>query len=215
MAGKRYGFFRRLGGAVVALLLLVAVPVMTYLAAGVAGSLIPAAGSAPRPSEGIRIFVADNGVHTDLVLPAADWHDLLPSVTQPYSHVMFGWGDRDFYLNTPSWSDIDPVTVARAAVGSDTTVVHVQAIDNPQPGKNMRAVILRPEEYARLGAHVRASMAGQQPIRGYGASDVFYSGTGTYSAIASCNEWTGRALRQANVRMGAWTPLPFGVMRWL
>ena len=30
----------------------------------------------------------------------------------------------------------------------------------------------------------------------------------------TCNEWTGSILRNAGVRIGAWTPFNSGVMRW-
>jgi hypothetical protein len=48
--------------------------------------------------------------------------------------------------------------------------------------------------------------------RGYGPDDIFYEANGGYSFILTCNEWTGRALRQAGVRTGLWTPLNQSIM---
>ena len=48
--------------------------------------------------------------------------------------------------------------------------------------------------------------------RGYNSNDAFYEANGGYSAIMTCNEWTGRALRAAGVRMGLWTPIEQSVM---
>jgi uncharacterized protein (TIGR02117 family) len=85
----------------------------------------------------------------------------------------------------------------------------------PRVDGSVRAVLLRPEEYRRLVAYVRGSFAAGPVVRGYGARDAFYSAKGGYSALRTCNEWTGRGLRAAGVRMGIWTPLPWGVMLWL
>lgn len=194
---------------------------LCYLLAALVGSAIPVNRDWKPPAQGVTIYVADNGIHTDLVLPAADFADMVrpehfadPNAgAQPMR--MFGWGDHDFYLNTPTWWDVNPVRVLRALAGRGVTVLHVSAAPAPQPGAKIRRLVLRPEEYARLVAYVRNGFAPGARIRGYGAHDVFYPARGGYSALRTCNEWTASGLRAAGVRMGAWTPFPFGVMRWL
>jgi uncharacterized protein (TIGR02117 family) len=194
--------------------------VLCYLAAALVGSAIPANRGWGPPVQGVAIYVADNGIHTDLVLPARDFADLVRlehfadprQAAQPM--VMFGWGDRDFYLNTPSWWDVNPIRVARALVGAGATVLHVSAVPAPGMGPKVRRLVLRPQEYARLVAYVRASFAGA-PVRGYGGHDAFYAARGGYSALSTCNEWSAGGLRAAGVRMGAWTPFASGVMQWL
>jgi uncharacterized protein (TIGR02117 family) len=191
-----------------------------YGVAALVGSAIPVNRGWESPYEGVTIYVADNGIHTDLVLPARDFRNLVvpghfadpAQANQPM--LMFGWGDRDFYLHTPSWWDVNPIRVARALVGAGATVLHVSAVPVPATGPKMRRLILRTEEYARLVAYVRASFAGG-PMRGYGGHDAFYAARGGYSALSTCNEWSAGGLRAAGVRMGAWTPFAFGVMLWL
>src|SRR5512134_3542480 len=66
--------------------------------------------------DGITIYACDNGVHTDLVLPAyvpgMDWSQVFrpDSFAGPIalSHVSIGWGSEDFYVNTPTWADVRP-----------------------------------------------------------------------------------------------------------
>lgn len=198
----------------------IAVLLLGYAAAGVVGSIV-ADGGVPRPADGRLIWVADNGVHTDLVLPASALAGLVaPEALGDRraalrSHVAVGWGDRDFYLNTPSWRDVNPLRVARALVGGGETVLHVAHVDPPRGGAEVRPVLLRPDEYRRLVAYVRASFVAGPAVPGYGPADAFYPARGGYSAIDTCNEWTAEALRRADVRMGAWTPFAFGVMHWL
>lgn len=194
---------------------------LCYLAAALLGSAVATNRDWKPPVQGVTIYVADNGVHTDLVLPAQDFADLVRAAhfADPRAGgqqwLMFGWGDRDFYLNTPTWWDMNPLRVARALAGMGPTVVHVSALPEPQPGAKIRRLVLRPEEYARLAAHVRNSFAPGLPARGYGGHDAFYAARGGYSALRTCNEWSARGLRTAGVRMGAWTPFAFGVMWWL
>ena len=178
---------------------------------------------------GVRIYIQSNGIHTGIVMPmvrgAVDWRDLARAedLRDPryatYSHVSFGWGDRSFYLETPTWADVKPLTVIAAATGSERTVMHVDHLPEPRVDADTRAILLRPEEYRRLADFIRASFHaedGQRPGHqfGYGDYDAFYDARGRYNAIRTCNEWTGEALRHAGVRIGAWTPFPVTVLGW-
>jgi uncharacterized protein (TIGR02117 family) len=199
--------------------------VILYCAAALAGSLIPANMGWQQAETGVRIYVAENGVHTDLILPASaegvEWGDLIrpADLADPrqagLSHLVFGWGDRDFYLNTPSWDQVKPGRVFAALAGMGSTVLHVGHLADPGGAARVRAIVLRPDEYRRLAAFVRATFAGGAPVRGYGASDAFYPAKGGYSILNTCNEWTGGALRSAGVRIGRWTPFQASVILWL
>jgi uncharacterized protein (TIGR02117 family) len=202
---------------------------LTYGSAGMIGGAIPTNSGWTRPESGVRIYIESNGIHTGIVVPQVgggeDWRDLIrpEDLRDPryagYSHLSIGWGDRSFYLETPTWADVKPLTVLAAATGSERTVMHVDHVPEPRVDPDVRSVVLRPEEYRRLAAFIRASFRsenGQRPAHqpGYGDYDAFYDARGTYSAIRTCNEWTGAALRHAGVRVGAWTPFPVTVLGW-
>lgn len=226
MAGKR-ATLRRL----IAWLLLA--PVLAVLAFGLAaliGGAIPVNSGWREPETGVRIFVEDNGVHTGIVVPVVaegvDWRDLVrpEDIADPrhaaHGWLAFGWGDREFYLNTPTWADMTVGRTLMAFVGSGQTVLHVEHVAQPVPGRSTRTILLRPEEYRRLAARIRATFAtgadGRATSRyGYAKYDSFYTATGRYGLFVTCNQWTGSVLRAAGVRMGAWTPFSRSVMRWL
>jgi uncharacterized protein (TIGR02117 family) len=199
--------------------------VSLYALAAIGGGAIPVNSGWQQARAGVRIYVIDNGIHTDLVLPVAaegvDWRDRVKpgDIADPaqarHGYIAFGWGDRDFYLNTPSWSQVSPVRVAKAMAGMGRTVLHVAHIPPPGVGEHMRTIILTPDEYRRLAAFVRGTFGEGPSIHGYGANDAFYEAKGGYSAFRTCNQWTGTGLREAGVKMGWWTPFPFSVMRWL
>lgn len=199
-----------------------------YVLAGIGGSLIPANDDWEEPESGITIYIHDNGIHAGLILPRAnsiaDWSDLvrpedLPDPRDASEWLLFGWGDRVFYVETPTWWDLRPQTAVIALFGSEASLVHVDHIPSFAPADTIRAITVTPDQYARIAETIRAQFAldtegRAQPVRGYGAYDVFYEAHDRYSAIQTCNEWTGRILRDAGVRVGIWTPFNFGVMRW-
>ena len=133
-----------------------------------------------------------------------------------YDHLAIGWGDRRFFLDTPTWWDVRPATLIAAAIGSDATLLHVEHIPAPATtDRTTRRIVLTPDQYRRLAAFIRASLApGGRAIHGYFDYDAFYPARGHYDAVHSCNDWTGDALRHAGVRVGAWTPFAITVMGW-
>ena len=184
---------------------IVLIPLGLYLAAAAILGHIPANRDWAEPKTGITIFIQTNGVHTGIVLPAG-----------PHKWRAYGWGDRDFYLNTPRWQDIRIGTAIAALVGSGDTLVHVDDLDDFLPDENWRPLRLRADEYARLRAYIAATLKpGGKPIPGYTARDRFYPARGRYSALVTCNVWTGRALKAAGIRTGIWTPFSGDVMRWV
>jgi Protein of unknown function (DUF2459) len=200
--GEQSRHVRRLfRGFAIALL----VPLGLYLGAAATLGRVPVNAGWTEPAEGITIFVQTNGVHAGLVLPDG-----------PGRWRAFGWGDRDFYLNTPTWAELRPATVVAALAGSGKTVVHVDLLGEFAPDANWRPLRLRPAEYARLRAYIAATLVpGETAIPGYGPADRFYPARGRYSAVVTCNVWVGRGLARAGVRTGFWTPFESDVMRWV
>ena len=103
-----------------------------------------------------------------------------------------------------------------AAIGSDASLLHVEHVPAPDhPSDDERRVVLRPAEYRRLATFIRASVEpGGRHYRGYDRDDAFLDARGHYSALRTCNGWTGEALAAAGVRVGWWTPIAATVTRW-
>jgi uncharacterized protein (TIGR02117 family) len=199
-----------------------------YFAGALIGSLVPANWGWEAPARGVTIFVRTNGVHTWIMVPTTaagvDWRPLAPAehLREPSragAYLAIGYGNRDFYLNTPSWSDLSLPTAFAAAFGQGPGLVHVEHEPVPRADADHRPVVLSEEQYRRLAVHIRASFdldaeGRAKPLlgRGYGPADMFYEARGSYNAHRTCNEWTGEALRAAGVRMGLWTPFSQSVM---
>jgi len=205
-------------------LVLAAVP-LAYLVAALIGSLVPVNRGWTEPDEGVTIYIANNGIHSDIVMPAKaqglDWAPFVPksdvAAADPNSQwVAFGSGEERVYLETPTWGDISPRTLWAATTGGER-VMHVEYV--PSPSYTVREIRLRPEEYRRLWAAIRADFqlnADSRPIRiehpGYGRSDAFYRATGKFHALKTCNSWAADRLRVAGVRTSLWPPFAQGLI---
>ncbi len=198
-----------------------------YLAALVILGLIPANAGWREAEKGVVIFVNTNGVHTGIGMPAVnaimDWRSYAPAahLREPIAadYLIIGYGHRDFYLNTPSWAELSFATALDASFGNGPALLHVDHVVDPQESSEQRALTLSEDEYRRLVAYIRPRFRLDRegrtiPVigRGYDEHDMFYEAEGGFNAWLNCNEWTGRALRAAGVRMGFWTPIEQSVM---
>ena len=205
------------------LTLLLALPAL-YLTAALAGSLIPVNRDWTEPAEGTTVYIADNGVHTDLIMPldaqGLDWRPLFPTrdfagVDPDSGWIAFGSGEEHVYLDTPTWWDVKPGTIWSALTGG-SRVMHVEYVRDPYYAQ--RQIRLRPEEYRRLWAAVRADFVldghgrPQRIVhRGYGPSDAFYRATAHANAIRTCNAVAASWLRLAGVKVSVWPPFDNGL----
>lgn len=214
---------RRAARTFVLILLAPLVPAALYLAVAAIAGRMPVNRDWREPDDGVTIFVQTNGVHTGVVVPAnaagVDWSSRIrPGDAPAWSAqrwLAFGWGDRDFYLNTPTWAEFSLSRGLRAVTGRGTTLLHVDLLEDIHPGETVRPLRITPEQYRRLAAFIDAAFADQREvIRGYGRDDVFYGARGHYSAFRTCNVWTNEALRAAGIRTALWSPFDDGVMRW-
>lgn len=200
-------------------------PPALYLAAALIGSLVPVNRGWKEPAQGTTIYIADNGIHSDLIVPVKaqglDWGSLIPisdfADADPNARLIaFGSGEQRVYLDTPTWWDLKPRTIWAALTGG-RRVMHVEYVRDPSYA--VREIRLRPEEYRRLWAAIRADFALDARGRpqhivhpGYGCCDAFYSASGKASAVYTCNNWAARQLRLAGVRTSLWPPFVQGLV---
>jgi len=204
--------------------LLLALPAV-YLAAALIGSLVPVNSGWKEPAGGTAVYIADNGIHADIIMPVQalglDWSRFIPrsgfaAVPPNSAWIAFGSGEQNVYLNTPTWWDITPRTLWSALAGGKR-VIHVEYVSSPNYA--VREIRLRPEEYRRLWAAVRADFALDQqarPIRidhpGYGTADAFYQATGKANMVRTCNAVEAGWLRLAGAKTSLWPPFVNGLI---
>lgn len=201
--------------------------VSCYLAAAYLLSRWSVEGSPSRDAK-IPVYILTNGVHTDIVVPVrtpqTDWSLLIPfanthrrDTAAPW--LGFGWGDKGFYLETPTWADLTFATAFKAVFGLSTTAIHATYHDTMNPGENCRLIRLTPEQYAALTGYIMKSFRMGREARpvfirtraNYGNDDAFYEARGSYSLFHTCNTWSNNALKACGQRACLWTPFDKGI----
>lgn len=180
------------------------------------------------PEKGIEIYLLSNGVHTDIVVPVktptTDWSEKVKfqntkanDTTAKY--LAFGWGDKGFYLNTPTWADLKFSTAFYAASGLSTSAMHCTFYKRMKEDEECRKIIITEKQYKALVDFIQNSfqMKNGQVIKietdaVYGNNDAFYEANGSYNLFYTCNTWTNSALKAADQKASLWTVYDKGIL---
>ena len=190
-----------------------------------AAYVLPLFPSKPKPIKGPithKAFLVGNGVHLDLAIP----RQLMPldlieqvAITRSAQYFAFGWGDRGFYLDTPTWAELKFKTAIKAMLLKSPTVMHV--VEHDKIGENWRTVSLSEEQLTDIITYLRGGFQTNEEnclieIEGesYTDRDKFYEATGDYHALLTCNTWINKGLKQAGLRTAIWSAREQGVLRY-
>ena len=177
----------------------------------------------------IPIYILTNGVHTDVVLPLKseyyDWtNQLKPEHTKAkdstYQYAALGWGDKGFYLETPTWADLKASTALKAVSGLSSTAMHVTFYKDLKESNSCKKLQISSDNYKKLILFINESFqtkSGEflkiETDAVYGKHDVFYEANGSYSLFYTCNSWANQALKAANQKAALWTISDSGIFR--
>ena len=180
------------------------------------------------PEKGdIVVYLRTNGVHTDVVVPAKneikDWTRQIKyehvKTTDTAAYLAFGWGDRDFYLNTPAWADLKFKTAFNAAFYLGSSVVHTEYEQLLVESAVCKKMLVTERDYRKLVQYLSETFktdANGNVIwiegSGYHDRDTFYVANGKYSMFNTCNTWTNSALKAANQKAALWTVTDTGIL---
>jgi uncharacterized protein (TIGR02117 family) len=172
----------------------------------------------------VEILVISNPIHTDIALPAtpevlAKFSFLvqsgMPLDSSNVRWLMFGWGGRGFYLETPTWSELKFTPVLKALT-ADKSALHVEPLGNvgfTNPAVTRFKITqsgLDAIAAAMLTTFTRDTNGNVELIAGrsYGEHDRFYEANGTFNALFGCNTWAAKMLRESGLQTGWWNPIP-------
>lgn len=168
-------------------------------------------------------FITSNGVHLDILVPREffegdEWDGL--AIPNGIQYVAVGWGDKGFYLDTPTWSDLKASTALKALFWRSETAMHLTYYYRPQ--STWKRLELCPDQEIALQDYIHGSFQKTQsgqliqiPEAGYTKLDVFFEAKGNYSILRTCNNWANQAVQAAQVKTAVWSPFDWGVLRHL
>ena len=199
-----------------------------YLASAFVLSRIPVPKADPQATPDVLVYLHTNGVHTDIVVPIKtdqlDWSQMLPFSNIPSGdttlrYIAFGWGDKGFYLHTPTWAQLKFSTAFVAAFWLGRSAMHTTYLHALDAGPDTVPLYLSHAEYAQLIAYIQQSFRYDanghvQHISGHshGYNDAFYEAHRVYSFLYTCNTWTNNALKVSGQKACLWTPSDKGIL---
>ncbi len=176
----------------------------------------------------ISIYIITNGDHTDIAMPVRneqmDWSKEIKysntlSKDSVYEYIAIGWGDKGFYLNTPTWSQLKFSVAFDAVFGLNTSAMHTTYYKKLSENKDCRRIMISKEQYDRLINFVekrfRKNAEGHfiniKTTANYNKSDAFYEAKGRYNLFYTCNTWANDALKACGQKSCVWTIFDTGI----
>ncbi|WP_411810941.1 TIGR02117 family protein [Chryseobacterium scophthalmum] len=176
----------------------------------------------------IPIYIYTNGVHTDIVMPVKnelhDWSAKIPfanttSKKSDYNYVGIGWGDKGFYLDTPTWADLKFSTAVKAAFWMSESAMHTSFYHTMTEASDCKKIMISKKQYTELVKFIDTKF--DRDVNGnyiliptkavYSDNDAFYDAKGSYSFLNTCNTWANDALKAAGQKAAWWTPTDYGI----
>lgn len=171
------------------------------------------------------IYLKTNGVHTDVVLPVRssvfNWSSFIPDADSTFQWVAFGWGNKEFYLNTPEWKDLKWDVAISAATGIGDAAIHSTAYKSIRLSENCISISLDSDSYRHLVEYILNYIlldSNGNAIRlttptFYSKNEYFFEASGRYSLLNTCNTWANNALKSCHSRACLWTAFDKGIFR--
>ncbi len=178
----------------------------------------------------VELYILTNGVHTDLVVPVKtqyiDWSAKLPyentnGKQTDFKYISFGWGDKGFYLDTPTWADLKFSTAFKAAFWLSDSAMHCTYYKTMKIGLDCKKMMLTEKQYLHLIQFIDSKFdkdaSGNYMLiktdAVYGNNDAFYDAKGSYNFTYTCNTWANQGLKAAGQKAALWTPTDFGIFQ--
>lgn len=198
-----------------------------YFVTAVICSAIPINSDASCKTNCVEIFIISNGVHADIVVPIRtkemDWSKVIKfahttSQDTSYKYLAFGWGDKNFYVNTPTWSDFELSSALYALFLFGEAAIHTTYFEDMAESQFSKKIHISKENYTQLNNFILSELVfdaqGNPSVINdfnYTSYDAFYTAKGTFTLFYTCNTWVNKALKQADQKACLWTPFVDGI----
>ncbi|WP_312750735.1 TIGR02117 family protein [Epilithonimonas hominis] len=204
--------------------------IFLYVILGLLIPCIPVRAKKTDDPKVVELYILTNGVHTDLVVPVKskyiDWSSKLPfentkGQKTDFDYIAFGWGDKGFYLDTPTWAELKFSTAFKAAFWLGDSAMHCTYYKKMQVGDDCKKMMLTEKQYQQLVRFIDSKFdkdaSGKYILiktdAVYGSNDAFYDARGSYNFTYTCNTWANNGLKASGQKAALWTPTDFGIFQ--
>lgn len=179
------------------------------------------------PEPQMEIYLTSNAIHIGIVVPVVnevtDWKNFIEignfsPIAKDLQWIEFGWGDRQFYFEMPTWDHFNLSLAADALFSPDPAVMHVNFLEShPTRYSDMRKVKISYKTYQKMVAAIQSWFVFHNgkpvviPGKGYTPIDNFYEAKGSFSLFKTCNIWTSDIFAESGLRHPLWSPTKYGL----
>lgn len=200
------------------ILLLLLASTLLYIFTAFSLTFFPAHSSNINTNKNETIYILYDEMHSDIVLnlksTTQPWATLFPTlIKEERGYITFGWGDKETYLNTPTWDKLKLSTALKALFTNSPSLMHVSYYPHLEAFQNLKKITLTKAQQRALEASIFKSFNFKaETYKGHRFNDLFQSSSYTYNLLNTCNTWTGKTLRDANISVSYWTPFSQNVI---
>ena len=181
------------------------------------------------PEQGTEVYVISNGVHADICFPLNGhntfWNKYFDVKTfttlkQKPKYISFGWGDKGFFLDTPTWDDLTFGTAFKALFIPSDAAIHVSYLDHdPVLSETTKSFKVGNEGLKKMEKFILATITIKNNssilidcCRYPNMHDNFYEANYSYHLFRTCNVWTNEVIQTGGVKTSVWTPFDNGIL---
>lgn len=166
-----------------------------------------------------KIYLNTNGVHLSVVLPVNYLTEKLKAnlhIPSQKKYARFGWANKDFYMNVPTWNDFK-FKYALGALFLDTpTLIEISYYKTK---KNKWVTIpITEKQLQKLNTYIANSfklddnqskiIISQHIFPNY----YLYTANQSYSPTKTCNTWVNIGFKESGLKASWWTLFDFGLL---
>ncbi len=167
------------------------------------GSVIPVNSNPESKNAEILIYLYKQDMHTDILLPVNSeiitWDTIFKpehTLSNPQNSELigFGWGDLNFYRNTPQWEDLKLNVAFKALFLESQSALHTRYYQKIPNSENLVKISITEKQYKKLREYILATVNAEnqdriEPITdlNYYRDDAFYFAATSFHLFKTCN----------------------------
>ncbi len=195
------------------------IPVV-YLLVSLILTFIPVNNEEEYTEKNKSIYLNSNGVHLSIIIPKNQIDlKLLNGLIyfENDNYFSFGWGDKNFYLNTPNWSDLTFNNAFKALFINSSSLIHLTRYSTTS--NDWTEIKVSQNQLNKINQYIYKTFyfdtLDKKVVlnnKGYSNNDDFYEALGSFSCFKTCNSWVNSGLKDSNIKACLWTPFDFGLL---
>lgn len=207
---------KKIGKCIITIIL---IPVV-YLIISLILTLIPITNKEGYSEKNKSIYLISNGVHLNIIIRKNQLSSKLLDGLRYFkddNYFSFGWGDKKFYLNTPTWGDLTFNNAFRALFLKSPTLIHLARYSTINV--DWVEIKVSQNQLNKINQYIYKTFYFNPQNKkillnnkGYSFNDDFYEALGSYSCFKTSNSWVNTGLKKSDIKACLWTPYDFALL---